>query len=179
MLTRGETRGAFSRLSSGVLNAVAAALLVVGLGAASLAVLTSSQARRVEADQNELRVSLEQLLSNLKDLETGERGFALTGEDPYLTPYDQAVATLPQQLADLTATGQIAPGPGHLAELVTAKRASVEAGTAGLGAVFRAHKPERAEDYVTPATHTREELAWQTPTPVGGVVAAKRPSKVH
>jgi len=126
MLTRGETRGAFSRLSSGVLNAVAAALLVVGLGAASLAVLTSSQARRVEADQNELRVSLEQLLSNLKDLETGERGFALTGEDPYLTPYDQAVATLPQQLADLTATGQIAPGPGHLAELVTAKRAFAE-----------------------------------------------------
>gem|GEM_PF-1230815 len=51
--------------------------------------------------------------------------------------------------------------------------------TAGLGAVFRAHKPERAEDYVPPATHTREELAWQTPTPVGGVVAAKRPSKVH
>lgn len=51
--------------------------------------------------------------------------------------------------------------------------------TAGLGAVFRAHKPERAAAYVPPATHTREELAWQTPTPVGGVVAAKRPSNVH
>ena len=52
--------------------------------------------------------------------------------------------------------------------------------TAGLGAVFRAHKPERAEAaYIPPATHTREDLAWQTPTPVGGVVAAKRPAKVH
>lgn len=51
--------------------------------------------------------------------------------------------------------------------------------TAGFGAVFRAHKFARAEAYVPPATHTREELAWQTPTPVGGVVAAKRPSKVH
>ena len=51
--------------------------------------------------------------------------------------------------------------------------------TAGLGAVFRAHKPHRAVEYVPPATHTREELAWQTPTPVGGVVAAKRPAKVH
>lgn len=51
--------------------------------------------------------------------------------------------------------------------------------TAGLGAVFRAHKPERAESYIEPATHTREELAWQTPTPVGGVVAAKRPAKVR
>lgn len=51
--------------------------------------------------------------------------------------------------------------------------------TAGLGAVLRAHKQERATQYVPPVTHTREELAWQTPTPVGGVVAAKRPAKVH
>jgi len=51
--------------------------------------------------------------------------------------------------------------------------------TAGLGAVFRAHKPERAMEYVPVAAHTREDLAWQTPTPVGGVVAAKRPAKVH
>jgi MFS family permease len=51
--------------------------------------------------------------------------------------------------------------------------------TAGLGAVVRAHKPVRAAEYIPPATHTREELAWQTPTPVGGVVAAKRPAKAH
>ena len=51
--------------------------------------------------------------------------------------------------------------------------------TAGLGAVVRAHKPVREAAYIPPATHTREELAWQTPTPVGGVVAAKRPVKAH
>lgn len=51
--------------------------------------------------------------------------------------------------------------------------------TAGLGAVVRAHKPARAPAYMPPATHAREELAWQTPTPVGGVVAAKRPLKTH
>lgn len=51
--------------------------------------------------------------------------------------------------------------------------------TAGLGAVFRAHKPVRSAEYIPPATHAREELAWQTPTPVGGVVAAKRPAKAH
>lgn len=51
--------------------------------------------------------------------------------------------------------------------------------TAGLGAVFRAHKPARAAAYIPPATHTREEMAWQTPTPVGGVVAAKRPTKAR
>lgn len=47
--------------------------------------------------------------------------------------------------------------------------------TAGLGAVFRASRSVRAGAYIPPATHTREEMAWQTPTPVGGVVAAKRP----
>jgi hypothetical protein len=51
--------------------------------------------------------------------------------------------------------------------------------TTGLGAVVRAHKPVRNAEYIPPATHTREELAWQTPTPVGGVVAAKRPAKAH
>ncbi|MGI8423023.1 MAG: hypothetical protein ACR2NO_02710 [Chloroflexota bacterium] len=56
---------------------------------------------------------------------------------------------------------------------------TVVAVTAGLGAVFRAHKPERVPEYIPLATHTREELAWQTPTPVGGVVAAKRPTRVH
>jgi len=51
--------------------------------------------------------------------------------------------------------------------------------TAGLGAVFRATRSARAGAYIPPATHTREDLAWQTPTPVGGVVAAKRPAKAH
>lgn len=51
---------------------------------------------------------------------------------------------------------------------------TVVAVTAGLGAVVRAHRPERSSAYIPVPTHTREELAWQTPTPVGGVVAAKR-----
>ncbi|MGK2935524.1 MAG: hypothetical protein ACSLFE_09830 [Gemmatimonadaceae bacterium] len=51
--------------------------------------------------------------------------------------------------------------------------------TAGLGAVVRAHKPIRTAAHVPPAAHTREEIAWQTPTPVGGVVAAKRPAKAR
>lgn len=51
--------------------------------------------------------------------------------------------------------------------------------TTGLGAVVRAHKPARAGENIPPAARAREELAWQTPTPVGGVVAAKRPAKAH
>jgi MFS family permease len=56
---------------------------------------------------------------------------------------------------------------------------TVVAVTAGLGAVFRATRSVGAGAYIPPATHTREDLAWQTPTPVGGVVAAKRPAKAH
>ena len=40
-----------------------------------------------------------QLLSNLKDAETGERGYLLTQQPQYLEPYDAAVKRLPDQYA--------------------------------------------------------------------------------
>ncbi len=50
--------------------------------------------------------SAESVLSLMKDAETGERGFLLTGEPAYLAPYDAALAALPrglQELKNLTA----------------------------------------------------------------------------
>lgn len=41
------------------------------------------------------KLSLEHLLSLAKDLETGARGFALTGQPAFLQPYNQAVSVLP------------------------------------------------------------------------------------
>ena len=41
------------------------------------------------------------LLSSLKDAETGQRGFLLTGEDRYLIPYRQALADVPVILGNL------------------------------------------------------------------------------
>src|SRR3954469_13126961 len=38
-------------------------------------------------------------MSSLKDAETGERGFLLTGADSFLEPYTAAVAALPGELA--------------------------------------------------------------------------------
>lgn len=49
--------------------------------------------------------SAESLLSTMKDAETGERGFLLTGDESYLAPYNSAIAALPrdlQKLKDLT-----------------------------------------------------------------------------
>jgi CHASE3 domain sensor protein len=42
-----------------------------------------------------------QLLSTLKDAETGQRGFTITGDEKYLEPYNAAVARLPEELNTL------------------------------------------------------------------------------
>ncbi len=44
---------------------------------------------------------LEGLLSNLKDAETGQRGYILTGDKKYLAPYNSAVTLVNQQINDL------------------------------------------------------------------------------
>jgi PAS domain S-box-containing protein len=44
---------------------------------------------------------LEQMVSNVKDAETGQRGFILTGDESYLRPFNQASARLPQDLQEL------------------------------------------------------------------------------
>ncbi len=42
--------------------------------------------------------SLDKLMSSLQDSETGQRGFLLTGDQQYLTPYNQAVARVDTQM---------------------------------------------------------------------------------
>ena len=44
---------------------------------------------------------IEQVVSSVKDAETGERGFVLTGNPDYRRVYDQAVAALPSELQSL------------------------------------------------------------------------------
>jgi PAS domain S-box-containing protein len=45
--------------------------------------------------------ALEATLSTLKDAETGQRGYLLTGEERYLEPYQSAIAKIDEQLANL------------------------------------------------------------------------------
>ena len=54
----------------------------------------SADTRKV-SDTHAVLSALENLLSTLKDAETGQRGFLLTGESSYLTPYNKAVSELP------------------------------------------------------------------------------------
>ena len=60
------------------------------------------------ANIREVVKSTNALLSSLKDAETGQRGFLLTGEDRYLDPYRLALTEIPANLKgllDATATG--------------------------------------------------------------------------
>jgi CHASE3 domain sensor protein len=84
---------------------IAVALLVVALLVD--AVLSLHNIREVATSvqwvshSNEVLARLEAVLSTLKDAETGQRGYLLTGEVAYLEPYREAVDRLPRQMADL------------------------------------------------------------------------------
>jgi len=55
------------------------------------------------------RAQINKLLQNMLDAETGHRGYLLTGEDAYLEPYERAVSTINNHLADLRTLLQSEP----------------------------------------------------------------------
>lgn len=55
---------------------------------------------RVNHSQQTIQ-KLESVLSSVKDAETGQRGYLLTGQEPYLEPYTIAIATIDREIAEL------------------------------------------------------------------------------
>jgi methyl-accepting chemotaxis protein len=53
------------------------------------------------AHSYQVRLELADVLSELKDAETGQRGYLLTGDDNYLEPYKSALVSIPATLGDL------------------------------------------------------------------------------
>lgn len=49
----------------------------------------------------EVEGAIQSLVNSLVDAETGQRGFLLTGREPYLEPYEAGIARVGQQLNDL------------------------------------------------------------------------------
>jgi PAS domain S-box-containing protein len=60
----------------------------------------ASDSRHV-SQTHEVLVGLETVLSNLRDAETGQRGYLLTGDNRYLDPYTDARSEVRQSIADL------------------------------------------------------------------------------
>jgi PAS domain S-box-containing protein len=70
------------------------------------------------------------LLSSLKDLETGQRGYLLTGNQKYLEPFEQAERNLPDEVENLrrnVADDRQKEYLRRLVKLVSEKKAEVEA----------------------------------------------------
>jgi PAS domain S-box-containing protein len=110
--------------------------LVAGLGILTAVLVVSAavvyrNTRQLHEDANwvihshEVLDSLGDLLSTMKDAETGQRGFLITGDERYLRPFQEAVARVPgildkvQQLTEDNPSQQARVGP--LRELVGAK----------------------------------------------------------
>ena len=85
--------------------AVAIGLLVVALLVDAAATIYNVReiATNVEwvSHTHEVLAKLEAALSSLKDAETGQRGYLLTGDAAYLDPYREAVSRFPGQLSEL------------------------------------------------------------------------------
>lgn len=68
----------------------------------------------------------EGLLSSLKDAETGQRGYLLTGEAQFLQPYLQARSNIPEQLLELLQITSIAAAKDHLNAMAPKVNAKLE-----------------------------------------------------
>ncbi len=79
----------------------AAALLLLALASGTWSVMESARSGAAADRARETVIRLERVLSSVKDLETSQRGFLLTGEQPYLAPYDDALRVLGPELGTL------------------------------------------------------------------------------
>ena len=108
----------------------AATLLVIGLIAAGWNYVDLSQSRQHAAAQTEVIASAERVLSVLKDIETGGRGYLLVGDEAFLEPFHTAEQLLDARLNELGAAlanvGAPVERERRFREIVTAKRNLVE-----------------------------------------------------
>ncbi|MCJ2127953.1 response regulator [Methylobacterium sp. E-045] len=95
---------------------------------AGLANYVFAERSRAEASRQHDVITLnERLLSTMKDLETGMRGYTLTGMPNYLTPYNRALDTLDGQIGELDRLESESADPGtarrrELRTLITGER---------------------------------------------------------
>lgn len=81
--------------------AVALALVFGALFGAQNSLNDMERMTRARADARNARLQAVHVLSLLKDIETGARGFALTGKETYLAPFKVAISEVPAAYATL------------------------------------------------------------------------------
>jgi CheY-like chemotaxis protein/CHASE3 domain sensor protein len=108
--------------------AVVAVVIIALLSFQSLQATTTTARNLTQTI--EVLARLQSLLSTLKDAETGQRGYLLTGEESYLGPYTDARDALPEEIASLRALLAKRPEQGRrldaLESLANLKMAELE-----------------------------------------------------
>lgn len=85
----------------------------------------SVRSARQMAHERLVTTRLDEFLSTTKDIETGQRGYILTGEEPYLEPYKQGVTRVQLDLAslqELASNGDLRPEDVELVGQLTEKK---------------------------------------------------------
>jgi len=80
---------------------MALALLILNAATSYRNTLKLLENERWVSHTHEVLTELETTLSTLKDAETGQRGYLLTGEERYLEPYHSAIARINEQVVEL------------------------------------------------------------------------------
>ncbi len=123
-------RLAFPKMALSLLLAVLAALALLGINETGYR--QSSRALDEIRDAQRIRYSLNMLLQDVLDAETGQRGYLLTGEDSYREPYDRALGQVTGRLATLRELYAHRPQEsqrlGHLGDHVARKLAELDLG---------------------------------------------------
>jgi len=117
--TREATRFGWGRAAP----AAAGVLIVLALLATGWNVAAGGRTRVAAAQAGQLALLSQGLVSDMKDVETGERGFLITGQDSYLEPYNSGVAGARARLDELAplAKSDEAGAIAQLRELVKTK----------------------------------------------------------
>jgi PAS domain S-box-containing protein len=96
-----------------------ACLLTLSVAVTYVVGLRALRLNRGLARQSEQIRELEGFFSTLKDAETGQRGYLLTGDERYLEPYSTARGNLNEQLRELKRLGSAGDLPAGEVERVT------------------------------------------------------------
>ncbi|MCW8084017.1 response regulator [Sabulicella glaciei] len=99
---------------------LAALLILIAAACGAASYLTAARDRAEVAAGNALVFGLETTLSALKDVETGQRGYLLVGEDEYLVPFREGLRDIETRLGGLRALRDAArePDEGQLETLI-------------------------------------------------------------
>ncbi|MDX2243866.1 MAG: PAS domain S-box protein [Leptolyngbyaceae cyanobacterium bins.302] len=153
----------------------------MGLGATLLLLLVNAivsyrnilhlyEISQAVAQSNQTLKMLEQTLSTLKDAETGQRGYLLTGKEKYLEPYKAAIAQIGQQVQELQQNPKVIQAHSQqmqaIKKAIAAKQAELEETiqlrrTQGLDAALKIVQTDRGRQLMRQVRQTIAEIQTQ------------------